>query len=348
MEHLHTYTLDECWNYSVFGRTTVNRSPLTLFWGGSGIELNVKAKELWVSFETDYHDYEQWISIYINQAFISRQMLVKGKQDICIFRHMNPEVTKEVRILKEVQAMPSDCAHCLQIHSLATDGDFLPLPEKSMKIEILGDSITSCEGTIGALSEEDWISMIFSASSGYPWIIANKLNADIRVISQSGWGVLSSWDNNPHCNIPSIYDKICGVAYGDKNQALGAQQPNDFTSWQPDFIIVNLGTNDGGAFTQPAYLDPNTNEVFQQISLSEDNFEPTCIKRFETAIEDFLYQLRSYNPNSYILWCYGMLGITMKPYILHAIQSYQLKTNDCKVEFLELVDTTKERNARFP
>ena len=31
-----------------------------------------------------------------------------------------------------------------------------------------------------------------------------------RAVSQSGWGVLSGWDNNPDHNVPSCYEKICG------------------------------------------------------------------------------------------------------------------------------------------
>ena len=88
-ENLKTIPLSEIHNLKVHGRTTSNRLPLTLFWTGSGIELNVKASELWMEVESDYSAYEPWISILINDEQVSRMMVVAGKYPICIFRGMN-------------------------------------------------------------------------------------------------------------------------------------------------------------------------------------------------------------------------------------------------------------------
>lgn len=338
---LKKYQLSDI-QHKVYGRTTSSLTPLTLFWTGSGIELNVAASELFIEFETDYDVYEQWIGIFINGALISRQMLNKGKQQICVFRCMNSEKVKNVRIVKEVQAMSAENTTYLQIHSVLTDGQFYPVEDKELKIEVIGDSITSGEGTIGAQGEEDWISMIFSASHNYGFMLGQKLDADVRIISQSGWGILSSWDNNPHCAIPPIYDKVCGLVYGDHNASLGAQDDYDFSTWQPNVIVVNLGTNDGSAFIQPEWKDETTGEHFEQLSLEDGSFEGTCVKRLEDAIIAFLHKLHAHNPNAKILWVYGMLGNPMKDIILHAITSYQKENADTFVDFLELPDTTDE------
>ena len=342
MADLKQYSLNEINHYFVYGRTTQCRTPLTLFWTGSGIEFKVKGSELWITFMTDYHIYEQWISIAINGSFVSRQMLNKGMHSICIFRNMNSDEAKDVRIYKEVQAMSADEMAVLQIHNVSTDGEFLPIREKTRKIEVIGDSITSGEGTIGAFVEQDWISMIFSACRDYPILLGQILDADVRILSQSGWGVLSSWDNNPHNNLPSIYEKICGLCYGEQNESLGAQKEHDFLSWQPDVIVVNLGTNDGGAFGQPAWKDETTGETFEQITRKDNTLDPFCIERFEKAVKNFLYCLRKHNPNAKILWVYGMLGDLMQPYIEHAILCYQQETNDSFVDFLLLPQITQE------
>ena len=336
------YSLNNIAHYNVYGRTTECRAPLTLFWTGSGIEFNIKASELWIEFETDYEMYEQWISVSINGAFLSRQMLNKGKQTVCIFRNMNPEEPKEVRIYKEVQAMSADDHAMLLIHNIITDGDFLPIQAKSRRIEVIGDSITSGEGSIGAKKEQDWVSMIFSACRNYTTLLGHKLDADVRVISQCGWGVLSSWDNHPQHTLPSIYNKVCGLCYGERNEALGAQREHDFASWQPEVIVVNLGTNDASAFSQPAWHDEVTGESFQQVTREDGSLDPTCVERFEQAVLRFLYQLRAHNPNSRILWVYGMIGNLMQPYIEHAIASYQQETKDNKVDFLLLPEITEE------
>ena len=339
---LKTLKIDEVKNIKINGRTTKKISPLPLFWTGSGFEVNVRASELWMEVEIDYNEYEQWISVEINGVFVSRQMLTKGRYFICLFRGMNNELVKNVRVYKDVQAMPKDNDCIFLIHSLRTDGEFEKVEDKSMKIEFIGDSITSGEGTIGARIEEDWISMWFTSLNNYAVMTAKNLDADFRIISQSGWGVLSSWDNDPKCAIPKYYDKVCSVVNGERNKELGAYEENDFESWQPDFIVVNLGTNDGGAFNSPEFKNEKTGEIFKQHLNEDGSYSEEDIKRFEDAVVRFLYKLRKYNKNSKILWAYGMLGIPMMPYIYHAVDTYKKESRDTKVYITQLTNTTDE------
>ena len=57
---------------------------LSLFWGGAALEINVKAREVYVCLSSDYADHEQWISVEINGAPISRFMVNKEKTLYCI------------------------------------------------------------------------------------------------------------------------------------------------------------------------------------------------------------------------------------------------------------------------
>lgn len=340
--NLKVQPLSDIGNVKVHGRTTAGLSPLTLFWTGSAIELHTKGSELWIEVEVDYDQYEPWISIVINSAPVSRQMLTAGRYWICIFRGMNESVVKNVRIVRDVQAMSGDSASTLQIHAVKFDGEFLPVEEKPYKLEFIGDSITSGEGSIGAKAEEDWISMWFSAIENYTAMTAEALDADYRVLSQSGWGVLTSWDNNPHANIPDYYEKVCGILTGEKNEALGAFQENDFDSWQPDVVVVNLGTNDGGAFFSPEWKDEVTGKIYKQRLNEDGSFNEEDLASFERAAENFLAKLRKYNTNAQIVWAYGMLGTPMMPAIYRAVDSYQKKTGDQRVSVFQLPNMTEE------
>ncbi|HWT75128.1 MAG TPA: SGNH/GDSL hydrolase family protein [Mobilitalea sp.] len=341
-DKLRIQSVSEIEHIKLHGRGTGNLSPLTLFWTGSGIELNVKASELWVEVEADYDLYEPWISILINSVPVSRQMLTAGRYWICIFRGMNENIVKNVRIVRDIQAMSGDPGCMLQLHAVKCDGEFMPIEDKPYKIEFIGDSITSGEGAIGAKQEEDWIPMWFSSVYNYTAMTAAALNADYRVISQSGWGVLTSWDNNPKCNIPDYYEKVCGVLNGEKNKAQGAWEMNDFASWKPDVVVVNLGTNDGGAFHSPEWKDEATGETHKQRLKEDGTFQEEDLKAFEEAAVNFLIKLRKYNTNAQIVWAYGMLGIPMMPAIRRAVDAYAAKTGDKKVSVVELPDTTQE------
>jgi hypothetical protein len=122
----------------------------------------------------------------------------------------------------------------------------------------------------------------------------------------------------------------------------GAGSPYDFTSWIPDAIVVNLGTNDNTGFNQPPFTDPDTGEVYK-LHLNPDGShlaeDDLLIKN---AAIDFLKVIRKHNPGSHILWVYGMLGYELTPVIFDAIETYKKETDDNNIRFLQLPSVNKE------
>ena len=64
--------------HRVLGRTGGERSPLSLLWTGAGLELIVRASELWVEMRADWSLYEPWYSFELNGVILSRRMAQKG------------------------------------------------------------------------------------------------------------------------------------------------------------------------------------------------------------------------------------------------------------------------------
>ncbi len=341
-EKLRRVPLSECDTLRIYGRVSERQDPLVLFWTASGIEMRLKASEVWVEVESSYSLYEPWVSVTVNDAFVSRQMLPKGRYYIPLIRNMNPDEEKTIRLFKDVQAMSEDEEHCLKIYSILLDGEFVELPPKDLKLEFVGDSITSGEGVIGAKQEQDWISMFFDSVHSYATLTAQALNADYHIISQSGWGVLSSWDNNPKCALPDYYTKLCGLASGEDNKKRGADLPYDFSKWSADVIIINLGTNDRGAFENPEYIDPVTGKITKQRLNADGSMNEDDLRKFSDKCVKFLEVLRKCNPSSKILWAYGMIGTPMEPSILEAIKEYKSETGDEEVYYVRLPENTDE------
>ena len=324
------------------GRHT-SRAPLTLFWTASGIELEFTGGELWVDLFADYEVMEPWVSVELNGAWVARFAVNPGASRVCLFRGMTPGRVKHVRMLKDVQAMHDDPAHLLQITGLEyADGAFLPLPEPKARLEFVGDSITSGEGAIGANSEEDWVGTFFSAENHYARMTADTLGAEYRCLSQSGWGIVASWENDPHQIMQPYYTQVCGVAVGERNAALGAQQPNDFETWKPDAVIFNLGTNDNGAFDNPPWTDPETGETFQLRKLSNGEFHPADAQKVADGVQRFLTLAREKNPQAALVWCIGMLGTGIAPVLKQGVAQYQAATGDKRVYFAELPEAVAE------
>ncbi len=341
-EHLKTYALTELEYYKIYGRTDETQYPLPLFFNGSGIEINVTGSELWIDVEVDYDAFEPWIFTKLNDAFMSRQMLTKGSYSICLFRGMSPDAVKNFKFFRELQAMSDDINCKLLIKGFRTDGFFLPVSDKKYKLEFIGDSLTSGEGTYGAVGDNDWLPMYMSFSHDYTMMVSDILDAEFRLISHGGWGVLCGWDNDPRHNIPSRYEQICGIVSGPVNEKLGAFKPYRFQDWKPDAIIVNLGTNDAAAFEQPAFTVPGTEETFQLRKNPDDSYNSEDTERFEQAVIDFLCMLRRNNPESHIVWAYGMCDYTMTFPITDAMNRYRKMSGDTNIIFLQLQDTPDE------
>ena len=323
---------------NVLGRTGKVTNPLPLFFNGSGIEVVVTGSDLWIELETDCDYHEPWFAYEINDAFMSRQMILPGEHSICLFRNMDPTAPKKVRFYRELQAMSEDDYCKILVKGFRLDGEFKEVPKFERKLEFIGDSITSGEGSYGNPADVDWIAMYMSASVNYATMTAKRLNADYHLLSQGGWGVYCGWDNDVRHNIPSVYEKVCGLATGPNNEALGTQDDYDF-NYQPDAIVVNLGTNDDSAFNQPPFTVPETGKTYAQRRNADGTYNSDDIMKVKNAAVDFLKVLRKHNPKAHIVWCYGMLGYGMTIALTAAINKYVEESNDTNVGFLSLPTT---------
>lgn len=282
------------------GQSSDALSPVTLLWTGSFVEFSVKASEFRILIEGSYDTFECWIAIEINGEIISRRMVLQDKEWITVFRAKNPDVVTNVKIIKEVQYFMDDKNHKLNIYEIETDGELLEVNNKPLKIEFIGDSITSAEGCAGAKCEEEWISSVFSHTNSYPYMIGKAFDADIRVYSQSGWGIYASWDGDFNAAIPKHYDNWVNKA------------------WNPDVIVINLGTNDVNAFG----------------SSENENIKKACIS--------FLKNLRKHHPLAKIYWAYGMFSNDLEATIIEAMECVKSELNDDRFEYISLPVTSDD------
>jgi len=295
---------------------------LPLFWAASGLDVRFTGESLTFLLEADFAAIEPWVRVEVNGAPLIRTPLRRGTNALCVFRGMSDGVPKRVRLLKETQPVSDDPRHRLWVRGLRWEGGtFLPLETPACRLEFIGDSLTSGEGVAGAREEADWVSALFSAGRTWACMAANALGADFRLISQSGWGVRSGWDNDPRHALPDWYERVCGPALGDADRAMGAQEANDFAAWRPHAVIVNLGTNDAGAMVHPAWTGPDGRRFRQ-----EDTAAGRAL--LEDAALAFLRRLRRCNPGAKLVWAYGMMGVSLRPQIERAVERFRQEEGD--------------------
>lgn len=271
------------------GRFDETDACFPMLWSGAAAEMKIEAQTLEVQIACNYTSMPPYLSFTVDGLRSQQFVPVKGKHWYTVFCGL-ANAAHLVRIAKETQPFGGDTDAFVNLHAIRTDGRLLPMNAPRRKIEFIGDSITSGEGCKGPRSFMEWVPMVFSSSDTYAAITARKLSSQFHVISQSGWGVLGAWDNNPDGSIPRVYSKICGPV-----NAGNGQKEYDF-SFKPDQIVIALGTNDAGAMHNLPHTDPATGQTYQLTESPDD-----CM-RLSDACLSFIRTLHALNPSASLYW----------------------------------------------
>jgi lysophospholipase L1-like esterase len=142
------------------------------------------------------------------------------------------------------------------------------------RLEFLGDSITAgycntCHGT-GASDNDNTLvhdraeSFVFS----WPSQMCNALAAQCHTVAWSGLGMVANC-----CGFSTQEEPTAAGGRGGRNHlmpeifgrtlASDGDTNWDWSTWVPDALVVNLGTNDGGAVATPQYATAYTNLVLE-------------------------------------------------------------------------------------
>ncbi len=266
------------------GRYDKNAGGFGMDWPGSYVKIRAKCSRLDVEIETIYGERRDYLSFEVDGLKAQLFSPMEGKHWYTVFLGMDKSRSHDVRILKETMAFADSCS--LRLTRLRSDGELLPVPSLSRRIEFIGDSITCGEGCRGPEDFDEWLPMMFGAGSAFPLVISEAIGAEFNCVSISGWGVLNGWDNNPDNRIPQIYDKICGQR---------SEKDYDF-DFDPDAVVIALGTNDNNALAQPPYTDPVTGKTNKFTDSESD------LNRLTDAAATFIRHLHEKNPRAKLIW----------------------------------------------
>ncbi len=229
----------------ILGRMDRERWPLALDWTGSGVELQFKGSDLWAELEAPAKEPIMWMMVLTDGKPVARFPVEPGVRFYPLVLGMDAEHSRTVTLMKETQCMPDSPEATVLLRTLRMNGEAEELKPRDLKIEFIGDSLTSGEGSLAPRDNDEWITIWFSACGNYSQVACQILNAERRIVSQSGYGVCWNWEHNPEQNMTDHYEEIAGVMKGGAAEKRGCRRPYDFSAWQPDIVCIRLLTNDG-------------------------------------------------------------------------------------------------------
>ena len=233
-------------NVRLLGRLDPEQDPIALDWTGSGLEVQFRGSNLWAELEAPVQAPVMWMIVLADGCPVTRFPVEAGCRFYPLLLGMEDEKDRTVTLLKETQCMPAAPEATVLVRTLRLEGELLPLIPCARKIEFIGDSLTSAEGTLAPRGNDEWITPWFSARANYSWYACRELNAEGRILSQSGYGVCWNWEHAEEGNMSDGYEQIVGVLSGEAAEKRGCRKAYDFASWQPDLVCIRLLSNDSG------------------------------------------------------------------------------------------------------
>ncbi len=225
-------------------------------WPGAGAVFRFKGSGARVTLD----DPSQFLTIVVDGAVRPRLATSPGRRTYLLASDLPPgEHTIELYRRTEGWLGPTT------FHGIDLQGELLPPSTVQRRIEVIGDSISCGYGNEGippcsfsAGTENHYLT--------YGAIAARALGAELSTVAWSGKGLLYNYGDDKSMPMPALYARAIPTEDGTWDFA-----------WQPDVVVINLGTNDFSTDGDP------TSELFV------------------SAYVSFLVQLREIYPESYLL-----------------------------------------------
>ena len=300
------------------GRTAVSGGVRWLIHSASKIEFRMTGTRAAVTLQGDGSAAGEEASrarfaVYVNgQRTMDR--LVSKKEETLVLFESDTAQTVEIAVIKLSEAANS--VFGIRQIDVVSEGPIEPLPPKQLRIEFIGDSITCGYGIDDENRDHHFVTGTEDATRAFAYKTAAALDADYSLVSYSGHGIVSGYsgDGNrvPGQLVPPVYEKL-GKNYGSAASVLDLSRPWDFASFRPDFVVINLGTNDASYIKESAERK----------------------EEFTAAYAEFLKMVRKNNPDACIIASFGVMGDGLFPCVEEAVRRYTRETGDTNLRTLK-------------
>ena len=291
------------------GRTLTENDTLWLAHSASGIEFSFKGSKASVTVIGDNTAYgdensQARFAVYVNDERTLDEMVTSDEKTYDIF---SSDVSKDVTIKVIKLSESGNSAFGIKDITVVSEGVVSPTSEKDLKIEFIGDSLTCAYGVDDEVKEHHFSTKTEDATKSFAYKTAQKLGADYSMVCFSGHGIISGYTagkKNTAQLVQPIYEQFTNTS--SAKSFFTIDTPWDFTKFVPDYIVINLGTNDN-SYTK---------------GVKERKEE------FTAEYAEFLKMVRKDNPKAHIICTLGLSGDELYSSIQDAVTQYSEETGD--------------------
>lgn len=284
-----------------YGRVNLKENKALILNTASAFELRFFGTSLKAKFDSGIG---QKIRIYVDEEDVGTKLIEK-ETVLC------SNLSKDIHTIKVVRCN-YEYRGIISLVSIFGGEYYLKAPKKpDMKLEFYGDSITvgsgiNADGSGDSIANED-------GTLSYAYKTMLHYGAQANYLAFDGASVIKApWRYWTYESQYSNYSLISDTT------------PWDFSKYIPQYLVINLGTNDAGIVNRgEGTLDELSNSYIS-----------------------FLKNIRSHYLETTIICCYGMMGVHQDTSF--AINNAVIKMNDPNIHYFEFAPVSCTGNEYHP
>ena len=218
----------------------------------------------------------QFINVYLDDAFVEKKELGKGAQNIEIALSA-PQGRHRIEVKKANEGQFSS----LLLKSITVrdaEAHLIESPRKK-RIEFFGDSITCGYGVLAESNRETFSMATEDSRYTYAAIAADEIGYEASLVSYSGIAIAVSPFVSNGFSMMDVYDTVDGT------------KKYDIAAHPSDLFVINLGTND------------NTKYNTLMTTEEKENAKALFVEHYIALIRAML----ATNPKAPVVICYNMM-----------------------------------------
>ena len=228
------------------GRCEKASDGVGLNFAASAIEFNTDSSSVMLEVEADAGVY---YSVFVDGKLKEERALTESGRNYIILARGLSKGNHNIKFVRATEGRSGNFMTVVNIQldegkSLVSSGN-----QDNVLIEFLGDSLSSGYGNLATYATESASDLRYQDSlRAYPYLIADELGLDYRIVSRSGIALKERISGSD--TYPAFYDFYsCENYYKDNTKKYDSSNPQDV-----DIVVVNLGTNDmtDGSFNTDA------------------------------------------------------------------------------------------------
>ncbi|MCQ2506316.1 MAG: GDSL-type esterase/lipase family protein [Lachnospiraceae bacterium] len=302
-------------NSKIMGRHVIKDGTLYLSFSAAYVEFVTASSKVYASIRTDLSGHptdEGNIGIFINGEYVKRIALDEPNKEYLIYESdKNEKVTIRIMRLSETKFGK------VAIDKIICDKEIALTEYRERRIEFIGNSITCGYGVEAENELCHFTTATENPIYAFAYLTAEKLDADLNLISWSGNGILTHYipedineKDDSYPLMHTVYE-MQDVA-GEEFIGLEKETKNDFNSFNPQIVVINIGTNDD------SYVR---------------NYEDR-LQEFTDGFYKFLSMVASHRPNSKLVVTYGVMSRNVMSAEKKVVE--MLKAEGVDIHFVEI------------